>query len=101
MPIRDIKDEKPVYKATNIADEQRIKIFKDIEIGALNFVKDYKELFGDQMIEFDDEVVFSLLDSYVHNLSLVDISHLKEIKHPEDVCAEKYTSLYDEIKNCL
>lgn len=101
LPIRDIKDEKPVYKETNDADEQRIKIFKDIEIGALNFVKDYKELFGEQMIEFDDEVVFSLLDSYVRSLSHVDISHLKEIKHPEDVCAKKYTSLYDEIKKCL
>ncbi len=100
-PIVDIEDDKPIYKAKNKYDEQRINIVKQVEVGMSEFIKDYVRTFDfirrDQLIEISMDANLSLLNNYTHAMSNVDIAALKQVYHSADIANDNYVSLYDEI----
>ena len=101
FPIMGIKNCKPVYMEENKYDAKRIEIIKDIEIGIIQFVKDYLINFKNLSVELDMETLFELLISFAKHLSEYDKTMLKKVFHSGNIRNDKFVSLYDELKKII
>lgn len=94
LPLEDLVNKKPVYKKSNKYEEKKLEIYPQVMEGILDFVKDYKNVFKDFSLQISSETAMDLLRLFIETTQKEDKKHLSKIYISEDVCSDKYRSLY-------
>ena len=96
-PVVDIQNNKPVYM-DNITkhEEYRNKITVEIGQGICDFVKRYKEFFGDNIFVFSATDVNALMQVFVGNMTKTDSKNLSSVSIPYDAYNKIYKKTLKE-----
>ena len=98
LPLECIRDGQPVFKTRTSADEFRLKIFSEIERGILDFVSEYKKIFGKFSLDIQGDDVFDFLNLVTVNPSKEDRCHLTAVSHSKDVNNKHFRPIYSDLK---
>lgn len=93
-PLEDLVSKKPVYKKINKYEQKKLEIYPLVMEGILDFVRDYKSTFGKFPMPISSETAMDLLKVFIETTQNEDRKHLSQIYISEDVCSDKYRSLY-------
>lgn len=93
-PCSDIVNNAPAFMDINKFEQKKLEVYPEVMQGILDFVKDYKDIFGDFEIIFQSATIIDLWNSFLATPTLEDKKHFSNIYHAEDCCSGKYRSLY-------
>lgn len=91
-PPLNIKNGKIIYNISNEYEETRKDIYLRVSQGILDFTKEYKNLYKNEILNIDNYFVINWLNSFFSNLNKEDIKNLSTIYH---------TSRHDEKEEYL
>lgn len=96
--VIDFKDGNPLFEYPTPIEKNRIKIYKDIAEGILDFAFLYKEIFSGYDIDISFRDLMFVYRDYLFNLNYGDQVLLDKILHSYDSENIKYSSLLDSVK---
>lgn len=95
FPIKDIVDGKPVYKNTEINNEQfRMEVYPWVSNGIVKFVQDVKKIFGDQNVTIRPFMVANWINILRQNPTKEDKKFMKKLSYASDVGHNKYKQMF-------
>lgn len=94
LPCVDMVDKSPVFMDINKYEQKKLDVYPEIMEGILDFVREYKDVFGEFELRFSPETVIDLWNSFLATPCFKDKKYFSTLYHAEDPCSQKYQSLY-------
>ena len=91
--IKNIIDSKPLYYTPNKYEQKRIKIYKYISEGIIDFAKNASDIFFDLESFLTDEEITKWINILCDIYTETDKKYLREIKHAWNIDHSKYVPI--------
>ena len=91
--IKNIIDSKPLYYTPNKYEQKRIKIYKYISEGIIDFAKNASDIFFDLESFITDEEITKWINILYDIYTETDKKYLREIKHAWNIDHSKYVPI--------
>lgn len=92
-PIKNIVASKPVYSIPSKYEQKRIKIYKYISEGIIDFAKNASDIFFDLESFITDEEITKWINILYDIYTETDKKYLREIKHAWNIDHSKYVPI--------
>ena len=96
-PIKQKKNNKPVYKNVNKYDKIRMQVYPDISNGEIDFTKTMINIFDKYLIQLDLNIISDWLNDFEESLNTQDYKYLKQIKHSWNANHNTYCPLFESL----
>lgn len=84
LPVKSIREGKPVYKDESQAEKLRIESYTHLFNGIMDFIKDIKIFFDDAPLFISCEDISNLINSFIESPAKIDKKEMAVIKHAAD-----------------
>ena len=97
LPIDDVqKNGQPVFKETNIHEQERIKIYPRLSSGAVIFAQDYIQCFGKLNGYFSPDMLIDWVNAFCFIPTETDKTMFYRIRHASDTNHRSYIPLFPD-----
>jgi len=94
-PIENLDKQKPVYKQNLKKFERlRMRYYKDVSEGELEFAVDYQKVFGKYSLQISGEFAVQWINYFIESFTEEDKIQLKELQFAVDPACEYYMPVF-------